>query len=392
MAYKQGTAQGHLAFLDELRRWVCGFGELIDQSFTGAGAGTLEPTSQDPFTITRPGTVTEVWTVECTAAYDGGTEAPAVFSVTGSVSGAHDPATAGVDYDNGFLRFVIEDDEGQRFQVGDTFTIEVEQGEFAGLGEAWEEMRWRNRAPDGFPNDWEWIGKGPGLSGDDEIFVGIRSLSSVSGDWYNLELRAFTGYVEENSFTTQPGVSPARYVLMFQGGIPYHIVANGRRIIFGALVSTIYVHGYLGFYLPYATPNQLPYPIMVLGCWSGSESTRWSNSTTSHRFGYSHNPNRTFRHVNGEWQGGIAWPWSESGGGADVLMRPVNDDNDYTVLPIMLYETSPSNILGELDGVYHITGFGNSTADVISINGTDYVVLQDIFRTGFNNYIALRAE
>lgn len=388
MPYITGEAAGHLDLLDKLRQFVCGHGLVDGITFSGAGAGTLGPNSGDPFTVGRPGAPTETWTVECTQAYDGGTETPAEFSVTGSVSGAQDPATAGEDYDNGFVGFLIEDVEGDRFQVGDTFTIEIVEAPMAEAGQQWQQLRWRENPAD--EGEWEWIARGPGLDGNQEIFVGVRSFSSVSGDYYNLEIRGYTGFVESDAWENQPGASPSSSILLFQSGIPFWFVANGRRFYGAARVSTIYASWYGGFFLPYATPNQYPYPITVGGMYAGRANVRWSNETTSHRFPWrgphGASGNRLLvRFIDGSWNQYSVFPW---GGGSTY--RPLNQDQDYAVYPLVLYNND--NIFGEMDGVFHVTGFANSVEDIIPRNGVDHVMIQDVFRTGFNDYVALALE
>jgi hypothetical protein len=53
----------------------------------------------------------------------------------------------------------------------------------------------------------------------------------------------------------------------------------------------------------------------------------------------------------------------------------------------MLYDSG--NIYGALDGIYHITGFDNVVENTLVIDGKNYVVIQDVGRTSFGDYIAL---
>ena len=55
-------------------------------------------------------------------------------------------------------------------------------------------------------------------------------------------------------------------------------VANGRRIVVVVKTGTYYECVHLGLFLPYATPAQYPYPLVVGGSYNGS--TRWSNAYT----------------------------------------------------------------------------------------------------------------
>lgn len=82
-------------------------------SYAGTGDGAISNVLAHP-----GGTVTEVITVACTSAAPGG----GVFSVVGSVSGAHPDATVGEAYSSSVISFLISAG-GVDFIVGDTFTI-----------------------------------------------------------------------------------------------------------------------------------------------------------------------------------------------------------------------------------------------------------------------------
>lgn len=231
----------------------------------------------------------------------------------------------------------------------------------------------------------ELIMRGPGLGGDDQIFVGFRSYHDVSADYYNLSSAGFTGYVSGNSFASQPGY--------FESGIPAHnqridywLVATGRRINFGLKVGTpVYEHGGAGFFLPYATPGQYPYPMFVAGMLDGIAPTRFSDTVHSMPYKGSRT-NMRMRFVDGNWSQPAAYPWNNS-----QVAGPINSVRDtggvYMLIPVMLWDAA--NIYGELEGLYQISGFNNAVENTLTIDGKPYVVLQDVSRTGFVDYIAM---
>jgi hypothetical protein len=55
-----------------------------------------------------------------------------------------------------------------------------------------------------------------------------------------------------------------------------------------------------------------------------------------------------------------------------------------------LYITN--NVFGALEGICYITGFDNTVENTLTINGVDYVVMQDVYRTGFPDYYAMRLD
>ena len=43
-----------------------------------------------------------------------------------------------------------------------------------------------------------------------------------------------------------------------------------------------------------------------------------------------------------------------------------------------------------MDGCYAVPGFNNTAENIISINGIDHLVVQEVFRTGYSDYWALK--
>lgn len=235
----------------------------------------------------------------------------------------------------------------------------------------------------------ELILQGGGLSGTAQIFIGFRTYQSVSADYYNLSVAGFTGYVPGNTFTAQPGY--------MESGIPAHnqridywLTVNGQRIAVGLKVGTpVYEHGYAGFFLPYATPNQYPYPMLVGGMLDGVPGTRFSDTSHAMYVRGTRN-NCRMRFVDGSWKTPDCYPWGTGFTNVIAGNSQLRDTGgNYALLPVLLRDGSP-NLYGELDGVYQISGFNNTVENTLTIGGVTYVVLQDVARTGFTDYIALR--
>ena len=251
----------------------------------------------------------------------------------------------------------------------------------------WTTLRYLNPTP--YTTDTvirELILQGVGLSGTEQIFIGFRAYQSVSADYYNLSCAAFTGYAAGNTFITQPGYVESG-VPAHNNRIDYWLVVNAQRIAFGLKVGTpAYEHGYAGKFLPYATPGQYPYPLAVGGMLNGVPATRFSD--TAHSMPYKGTrANFKIRFVDGAWKQIDSWPWNNAYLATATKLRDTN--NNYKLLPVVLNDAGP-NIYGELDGVYSISGFNNATENTLTIDGIPYVVLQDVSRNGFTDYIALR--
>ena len=229
----------------------------------------------------------------------------------------------------------------------------------------------------------ELILKGVGYTGTEEIYVGLRTYQDSSADYYNLLAAVFTGYVSSNTFDTQPNARlsgvPAHNLR-----IDYWLTVNPQRIACCMKVGTpVYEHFYIGKFFPYARPSQFPYPVICGGMLNGAAATRFSEST--HSMPYKGNRVQLGMRFNtGIWMQPEAHPWNN-----DIFpgRTPRDTENSYPLMPIMLNDAN--GIYGELDGVKAISGFGNATENTCP---DGYVVFQDVARTGFQDYIALKME
>lgn len=253
-------------------------------------------------------------------------------------------------------------------------------------------------------------------SGSDEIFVAIQKYANVGADSYGWRLNGYTAYQSGYTFYNQPGAFSTTAI----GGVgsiampgwnsstPYWFVVSGRRIIVIAKVSTTYQACYLGFYLPYASPNQYPYPLAIGGSFIGNNTQtepRWSGTgnqassfwTWLHSaagsmfvrmpggFWYSA-PNS----ISGNEPTGI-YPYNQANIG--YRRQALDDSAVLTPCEIQQYSSVPSvyhNRLGEIDGVFHVAGFGVSAEDVVTVDGDDYLIVPNVYRSGSADYAAIK--
>lgn len=244
----------------------------------------------------------------------------------------------------------------------------------------WQVLRY-----DAASSNREVILKGAGLSGTEEIFVGFRTYQDVSADYYNLVAAAFTGYVPGNSFDTQPGVMLSG-VPAHNNRIDYWLTLNGQRIALAMKVGTpVYESCYVGKFLPYATPSQYPYPIICAGMLSGVTPTRFSDP--SHSIPYKGNrANLRMRFNDGVWKVVECWPWNSDPLVGRAQVRDTG--SNYSALPVVLNDAN--GLYGELDGIFAISGFNNAVENTAA--GGGLVVIQDVGRTDFNDYFAMRLD
>lgn len=403
MPVEIGTASGHLDLLHRLQRFVCGHGTWsAAPQFTGDGPGAINDIA------TAPATVTETWSLTCTNADIPGEE---IWAVTGSVTGATTDATTGTAYDNGLIEFLIT---GTGYVVGDVFTWEVTQGLMSAAGSAWELL---GAGLDG-AFDQDYYLRAPGLTGTEEIYMNIAAYQSAANDYYNWKVAGAIGFESTFTFDGQPGRSPDAYTLLWQSETPYWFVANGQRVIVVAKISTTYQVMYLGKILPYGTPNQFPYPVLVAATTSRSEQ-RWSSNDTheslifnpglgSHLYvgdvGWREVRNRDGSNTNSTWrtqylqlfpthQQGLGKEDDRDPGWSGPQIQPA-PDGTYTLLPLIPLCTNSGyagiNQFGELDGIYWVTGTANASENIVSVDGADHLVVQNMSRTNWTEYGAVR--
>lgn len=236
----------------------------------------------------------------------------------------------------------------------------------------------------------ELIVKGPGAAGQDQVFVGLQRYALSTSDWFNWRMRTFIGYVPDNTFASQPGAGTERAVALWDQSIPYWFVANGRRFVAAAKVSTVYEAMHGGLILPYATPAQYPYPVLIGGTLGSASSTRWSDTSAGHSV-FAYAPGTlALRNVVGTQIAPDIWPSSPGASATLYNYRPAPGDS-YPLFPIELQDGGP-NRYGYLDGVYFVPGFAAAVEDVVQIGGINHVMLLNVFRTGVRDFWALRLE
>lgn len=289
--------------------------------------------------------------------------------------------------------------------------------------------------------------KAPGNSGTESIYTGIRCEYDAGNGWYNLFLMGYTGYdANVLDFFQQPGalsgygdVNPmfCPMVPCWNTSMPYWFAATGRSFRFGVKVSTSFEGGYLGFFLPYATPGQYPYPLAVGGSMipqNGARGVEWRYSYNDYRHSVFPTPAATspsaqftdatlyMRLPDGTWRSAgqrattsnpntitrmtmnLTSPFAASGPAIGVWPTCVHSTTvgdgclpyrevlggGYILQPLILLQRLPAlAVWGELEGVFSISGFSNSAENTTTFGGTNHTVFQNVARTEVQEYWAL---
>jgi hypothetical protein len=417
MAYRTGIANGYLDLLLMLKRFI--------ESSKQISAITYNPLNTGNGYVSAEGADDsagdETWTIDFTSATE--------FTVTGSVSGLQTATgTVGTEYssDGSEITFTIIAGT-TAWDTGDEITFAVEDG--------LNTLKWTVDEYDtsdevgAEAGNKQLIMHGPGAGGNDAIYVGIQTYSSIASDYFNWRLQGYTDYNSGVEFSNQPGSIPAVVTIepklyLSDRNIEYWVVANGRRIILTANVENIYESCYLGFILPYGFPNEFPYPLAIGGC-GGVTSSRYSTEAAEHRAFF--DPYSTTSGNNASlilWFGGWrpfgnfsaltsyitersvghVFPFHCSDQNAStvagytepnkwVLNIGPNIDGTYPTAPLILWQLLPEkNMYGEFDGLLWICGDGLYTKDTFVLGGKNYLVISDTYRKGLHNYVALKLE
>ena len=64
----------------------------------------------------------------------------------------------------------------------------------------------------------------------------------------------------------------------------------------------------------------------------------------------------------------------------------------FSLQPIVFYDSTTGNIVGELEAIRYVTGSGNAAGNIIDAGGSDHIVCRNIQRTGFNDYCTLELD
>jgi hypothetical protein len=267
--------------------------------------------------------------------------------------------------------------------------------------------------------------RGPGLTGTDNIYCGLQTLEDPGADTYNLQFWGHAGFSATLAQREQPLMSPDAYVLLWNQPMTYWVVGNGRRWMLAVKVSTVYSTAYCGFFLPYGTPSEYPFPMTVAGV--ALESTRWSTEDQRNRFfaspGYNtfwtYYPDNTWRSVQNYGDNannyavkfgfentspGYLFPTRSYTNG--VFVSPSDEqvtsnanrcfDGSYLMRDLTIISTASGGVydalMGVLDGAYWVPGRENSSENIISRDGVDHLVVQNLFRNGFRDYMTMRLQ
>ena len=342
---------------------------------------------------------------------------PAQFSVAGSVSGTLPNLTQGTLYANSYLRALLasEATSASQFAIGNEITIDFVQNPLRALGQHWEILR---KVPTSTDQqfgqtvrdmDAELVMKGPGLSGDDEIFWGVTrnwSDSNANAYWTHYGL---AGYIPSMPMNEQSGVqggqSGHRPIHTFWSlNVPYVLIASGRCFKLLTRSNIYYSQSYQGLFLPFTLPAYYGYPY-VSGGTGNTANTMWSSlpSARSSFWNFLGADNAVSScQIMSEamgWEGMYGdsserstnySSWHAVNGVSPYTQNQMYDLRANLNGEVPLFRAQPTPNRGELDGVFAVPGRDGRQPEEILVNrdGSRAYVVQNHHRSGFNDFCA----
>lgn len=306
--------------------------------------------------------------------------------------------------------------------------------------------------------EYELILRGNGDSSPEkEIFFGIKTYSNSGDGRYNWEVRGMTGFNAGSpegsvAFEDQPGAqSIPGYVPLRNASISYWFFGNGRRLIMVAKTGTAYQFLYAGFFNPFATETEYPYPMAIFASSYNVDQVFNDNDLDYASIPHPAGDNSQVvglergscwvRMVDGQWyaikhysgtstesvqQNRLLWPMcdgassdfdaenkmvdgrdfhtflrSQTAGGVTsrtLAQTPGSPDDISPLWPLTILFVDPSRqILGELDNCFFVSGGGGLAAEDNIIDVTvspqeNYLVFTNIHRTDNWHYYAIKDE
>ena len=234
--------------------------------------------------------------------------------------------------------------------------------------------------------------RGEGSAGVDEIYCGISAYENSVSGYYNWELFGAWTYRAGRAFSAMPRSASGVYVYLWNAPITYWMVATPRRIIMVAKIGTVYQTMHLGFIEPIGTAAQYPYPLFIGG--SGSVSTQNYSATGDNNRSFWSDSSITCGKLStpgGYWQNVNSSTIKSYSASTELRGSIISGlDGTYLLEQEFLTDNNQSSTYGAIDGLFQVSGYNNSSENIVSYGGINYMVFQDVYRVSVGDYCALR--
>lgn len=105
--------------------------------------------------------------------------------------------------------------------------------------------------------------RGLGSTETENVHVNFQTFGDAFNDIFTWRVRGATAYNGGATFETQPNTGPRSILVLSDNAMNYWFYVSDRRIIVVVQVGVAYFAMYAGFFLPYATPLEYPFPLYI---------------------------------------------------------------------------------------------------------------------------------
>ncbi len=243
------------------------------------------------------------------------------------------------------------------------------------------------------------------------VIIGFKEVSN-STDYFNLLLNSCNSYSNSLDFFNQIGSIPhfpnntassgnAMPVLsLINTPMNYWAFIDNDRLILVVKCNTSYNSCYLGRFEQLGSPNQYPKPIFIGGNATNSTMLNSSTASTNECFCFENSEKKNnggarFRKYDGTWLSlangssnledtfGAIYPTYQLG-----ILNSYTTDLTYDVEPLILY--TDTSAAGELKNIFWLNGRGLSAESEIIIDGENYIIFPNIFRTTNKDFYCIK--
>lgn len=260
----------------------------------------------------------------------------------------------------------------------------------------------------------EFAFRAPGVDGAQEIHVLGRTYTSAGSGYYNVAFRGVRFWTDiDLDIGNIPTVSSEHSHLLANTAVQYWIVANGGRFVLLTRISGVYELSYCGFGLPYETPSNHPFPIIIAA--PSNSNSRLVSDTSSADYRNPCDPGTMGAQVmipSGQWREvrnrsgsgpdgitgtdsyGKTYPYSSDDSGSNSTAGLMRDavDGSKPVLPIVIALPQDGHLWGEFDGIAWVSGFGNAAEALMQIGAVDWINFPNVYRSGYSHFAAIALD
>lgn len=262
----------------------------------------------------------------------------------------------------------------------------------------------------------------PGSLGGEQPRFAIQTYADVDLNIYTWRAHAAINYEGAKGFGEQSYSSPRIYLPLWNDTIDYWFYVNDRRAIVIAKIGVVYHSFYGGFFLPYALPEEYPFPLYIGGTVNSDQAYNLDNSGMRSAFDPSLGAAAYFQREENVWKvfhnssnsngqsdvisattNAVIWPYRTTKGRDPSNLVTAEDFNYYFLnnlrptleefLPMwqaQIIDPGSEHVMpGMLDGVFVTPGFNRIPEQVITYAAQDYRLFISHNRTRGKDFFAI---